>query len=105
VLILSENGEILLSRYFKPLSPQEKELFEGSVVSATMFEWSNYQNEAHQIAVVGTHYVVYVKSGEVIIFVSGSGEDNELTCNPVFSRWSLIILFIFPSLLRDTNAQ
>ncbi|KAG9408838.1 hypothetical protein AC1031_020683 [Aphanomyces cochlioides] len=76
-LVTTDKANVLLARYFTPLSTEAKRVFEQALFK-TVFSSAVSEHEAHLVVCDG-QYVVYRKFGELIWFLAGSGHDILMT--------------------------
>ena len=80
-LVTTDKANVLLARYFTPLTTEGKRVFEQALFKA-VFSSTVSEHEAHLVVCDG-QYVVYRKFGDLIWFLAGSGEYDELVCTSV----------------------
>ncbi|OQS05237.1 hypothetical protein THRCLA_02602 [Thraustotheca clavata] len=83
-LVTTEKGVVLMSRYMRPSLSEEKRIYEETLFS--LLNWNRLQlaNDGEENLVVCLkQYVVYRKHGDMIWFLSGNGEDDELVLHDV----------------------
>ncbi|CAK4069770.1 unnamed protein product [Aphanomyces euteiches] len=80
-LVTTDKANVLLARYFTPLTTEAKRVFEQALFKA-VFSSAVSEHEAHLVVCDG-QYVVYRKFGDLIWFLAGSGEYDELVCHDI----------------------
>ncbi|KAF0747483.1 hypothetical protein DYB28_002907 [Aphanomyces astaci] len=83
-VVTTDKANVLLARYFLPLTTESKRIFEQALFKAVT--WSALASvtddaaDAHLVVCDG-QFVVYRKFGDLVWFLAGSGEYDELICH------------------------
>jgi len=86
VLVTNRSGGIIHSKYYcGPLTePAEAMAWQQALFEVTKDEWSDLVNETQRVAVdAAGRILLYSGVGEVLIFLAGTGECEELTLSEV----------------------
>jgi len=76
IILANLDGFVLLSKYFLPLEPSMISDFEQRIYNLTFSEWARAK-EKQQIAVDGERSIVFTAADEVLVFVTGFGDDDD----------------------------
>ncbi|KAF0691906.1 Aste57867_16945 [Aphanomyces stellatus] len=91
VIVTTEKANVLLARYFLPLTTDVKRIYEHTLFKAV--HWPSLAassatagdaTDVHLVVCDG-QYVVYRKFGELVWFLAGSGEYDELICHDILN--------------------
>ncbi|OQR96837.1 hypothetical protein ACHHYP_13207 [Achlya hypogyna] len=90
LLVCTDKGHVLLGRYFRATTTEEKRAFEQALYTA--LDWSVLQAVAPDadaqthLVVVLKQFVVYRKLGDLVWFLAGSLEYDELILHDVLAN-------------------
>jgi hypothetical protein len=84
VILISSTGNVVYSKYFSPLKASDKAvnlLFEQMLYRHTSKVWTNKTVlQLPQTITIEDVHVVFQKSGELILFVAGTDDIDEVVC-------------------------
>ncbi|ETV92912.1 hypothetical protein H310_12925 [Aphanomyces invadans] len=92
VIVTTDKANVLLARYFQPLTTESKRSFEHALFKAT--RWSELTSASTQdgseavdvhLVVCDGQFVVHRKFGDLVWFLAGSGEYDELICHDILT--------------------
>jgi len=80
LLITSRAGGVLFSKFYDipSLTNDERAVWHSQLFSVTKEEWNDAVNEIQRITMHGDKYIVFTGVGELLVFLTGSGADDEL---------------------------
>ncbi|KDO30504.1 hypothetical protein SPRG_04406 [Saprolegnia parasitica CBS 223.65] len=82
-IVTTEKGHVLLARYFHATTTEEKRVYEqalfGAVPWPALASTESATGDAAFLAVCDSQYVVYRKLGDLVWFLAGGLEYDELT--------------------------
>jgi len=76
IIVSDLRGFVLLSKYFITLESNLISEWEQKIYNLTSAEWSQSKDRPH-VAVDGDRFIVFSATDEVLLFVSGSGDDDD----------------------------
>ncbi|KAF2073988.1 hypothetical protein CYY_004695 [Polysphondylium violaceum] len=83
ILITNWNGNILFSKYYNSITEEKQIEFEKLLYQFTKDEWLNSKGEKHLVTEFGGSVTVYTNVGDLLLFVSGSDEYDELALSDI----------------------
>eukprot|EP01126_Amoeba_proteus_P042742 TRINITY_DN4658_c0_g1_i1.p1 TRINITY_DN4658_c0_g1~~TRINITY_DN4658_c0_g1_i1.p1 ORF type:complete len:159 (-),score=34.42 TRINITY_DN4658_c0_g1_i1:131-607(-) len=93
LIITTLQGNILFSKFYDPATEIQHMLnWEHSLFSLTLSSWEE-SKVAQQIAVEGSLFVLYQSVDEIIVFLTGGGEENEITLSMALAE--IVSMFQF----------
>ncbi|KAK5575657.1 hypothetical protein RB653_006790 [Dictyostelium firmibasis] len=84
LLITNNNGNIVFSKYYSNVGDERQSEYEKLLYQFTKDEWVNSKNEKHLVTEFSGYITVFTNVGDLMLFLCGSEEMDELALSDVF---------------------
>jgi len=91
VIITNSTGNLLFSRYYNGSTEEEQFLWECKMYELTKDEWALAKGEKPQVSIDNEKHIIYSGVGDLFVFATGSGEDDELVLLEVISTLTEVL--------------
>jgi len=101
LLITTRNGHIIFAKYFDGSTREQRVLWESTLYTHTKQDWSAAKENDEQVAILGNKFVVFSGTEDLLFFITGSEEYDELTLQEILRNFITILRDVLKKNLNE----